>query len=150
MPEFLASLAHHVSQFLGSPQGIAIAIMVLAGVSLEIASSIARTMVPLRALKVGSNLFLMVAAVLVEHPVNVLLFAILLPLNADRLVEIIKLSRRVTRASEQGDLTGYWLKPYMRSWRLLAGTVLFSKGDTADSFFLLVEGDLELVEIGKK
>jgi CRP/FNR family transcriptional regulator, cyclic AMP receptor protein len=37
----------------------------------------------------------------------------------------------------------------MHSKRMPAGSVLFQRGDHADALYLLVEGQLELVEIGK-
>ena len=46
---------------------------------------------------------------------------------------MVRLTRRVTRRRPQSDLSGVWLRPYMRKQRLRAGQVLFRKGDAADA-----------------
>ena len=135
---------------LGTVRGATIAVGSFAGLSLIIAGSFARTMVRLRTLTVLSNACLLVTAIQAPNPVSVALFLILLPLNAWRLIEIHQLTNKVNAAARDGDTSGVWLKPYMRSERHKAGTFLFRKGDPADSLYLLVEGTLELVEIGKQ
>jgi CRP-like cAMP-binding protein len=62
---------------------------------------------------------------------------------------MVRLTRRVRAAAEAGDLSGVWLKPYMRRKRLKAGEVLFRKGDAADHLYFLAEGGIEFVEIGQ-
>ena len=62
---------------------------------------------------------------------------------------MVRLTRRVRAAAATGDLSGVWLKPYMRRQRLKTGDVLFRKGDTADHLYFLVEGHIEFVEIGE-
>jgi CRP/FNR family transcriptional regulator, cyclic AMP receptor protein len=133
-----------------STRGIAMLAFTLLGVAFVILASFVRTMVPLRALTVASNVFLLVGAILVPEPGNIVLYLVLTPVNLYRLVEIRKLTRQVEAASRHGDLTGLWLRPYMKAHKLAAGEVLFRQGDDADSLHLLVEGELELVEIGKK
>ena len=48
-------------------------------------------------------------------------------------------SRRPRRAS---DLSGLWLRPYMKPRRLKAGTVLFRKGDLGDHLYCVVDGQI--------
>jgi CRP/FNR family transcriptional regulator, cyclic AMP receptor protein len=150
MPEFFVTLEHTFLGSLHSAQGVAALVFSLGGVALVVAASIVRTMVPLRALHVASNVLLLVGAALAPEPANVVLYLVLLPMNGYRLVEIRRLTRTVESASAHGDVSGIWLKPYMKAHRLPAGAVLFHKGDRADSLYLLVEGEMELVEIGKR
>jgi CRP-like cAMP-binding protein len=78
-----------------------------------------------------------------------LLYGVLLPVNIYRAAEMVRLTRRVRAAAATGDLSGVWLKPYMRKKRLKAGEVLFKKGDPADHLYFLAEGRIEWVEIGQ-
>lgn len=136
-------------QSLTSPRGAAVSVFSALGLGLVIAASFVRTMVKLRALGVMSSACLLVAAILAPNLASVLMFCVLLPLNSWRLIEIRRLTRRVTQAASDDDLAGLWLKPYMKATRLPAGAVLFSKGDEARAFYLLVQGTIELVEIGE-
>lgn len=134
---------------LSTTRGLVTSLASLFGLGLVVAASFMRTMIPLRALTVGSNVMLLGAALLAPNAVAVVLYLVLIPLNTFRLLEIVQLTRRVTQASSADDLSGVWLKPYMKATRLPAGSVLFRKGDRADRLFLLLEGRLGLVEIGK-
>ena len=44
---------------------------------------------------------------------------------------MMRLTRRVKAAEAAGDLSGLWLRPYMKPRKLKPGTVLFRKGDPA-------------------
>ena len=145
MPEIFGDLL----QPLQTARGLFAFVVSLAGVVLVFAASFVRTMVSLRTLTVASNILLLAAAVLAKEPANVVLYLLLIPLNIWRLREIRRLTRRVEAAAEHRDASGLWLRPYMKTERLKAGQVLFSKGDRADSIFMLVEGELEMAEIGK-
>ena len=63
------------------------------------------------------------------------LHATLLPLNLLRMVQMMKLVRRV-RSAARGNQTMDWLKPYMTHRRCRSGEVLFHKGDVADAMYL--------------
>jgi CRP/FNR family transcriptional regulator, cyclic AMP receptor protein len=130
-------------------RGAANLIVSLIGVALIAAASFTKTMVPLRALTVSSDIVLLIAAAMTPEPASVVLYLLLIPVNTYRLFEVMRITRRVTEASQAGDLSGLWLRHYMKSKRLARGDVLFRKGDDADALYLLVEGELELVEIGK-
>jgi len=119
------------------------------GVGLVIAASFVRTMVPLRWLAVGSDAALLVFGSLQPSPITLVLAATLLPINVFRAVEVTRLTRRVARAQADADLTGLWLKPYMKQRKLKAGQTLFSKGEPARWLYLLVDGEMELADIGK-
>src|SRR6185436_2576992 len=74
--------------------------------------------------------------------------AILLPVNIYRAVEVTRLTRRVHRAAAAADLVSHWLKPHMKVRKLGADQVLFRKGDEAQHLYMLVDGEMELVEMG--
>ena len=105
---------------------------------------------PLRWLAVGSNLGLVVYGALHPSPITLAIAGLLLPVNVYRAVEVTRLTRRVARAQADADLAGLWLKPYMKPRRFKAGHVLFRKGDQANRLYMLVDGAMELVEIGQR
>src|SRR5271165_3459416 len=82
------------------------------GALLIAASFVVRTMIPLRALSAGSNLCIIIYAYLDARYPILALNAALLPLNILRLVQMMKLVRRV-RSATRGDQKMDWLKPYM-------------------------------------
>ncbi|HEX2543501.1 MAG TPA: cyclic nucleotide-binding domain-containing protein, partial [Ramlibacter sp.] len=129
-------------------RGALLAILSAIGLGFALAGSFVRTMVPLRALTLASSVFLLASAALAFNLGAVLLFLLLVPLNAWRLVEIVRLTRRVSAAAAGDDLSGLWLKPYMKRRVLPAGTIVFRRGDLADALFLLVNGKLQWEEIG--
>lgn len=134
---------------LASPQQTLAHLAAAIGLTLVLAGALMRTMMPLRWLAVGSNLGLMMYGALRPSPITFGVAALLLPVNLYRAVEVTKLTRRVRRAQAAADQAGLWLKPYMKAKKLKAGQTLFSKGDPAEHLFLLVDGQLELVELGK-
>jgi CRP-like cAMP-binding protein len=134
---------------LTSPSQIAAHLAAAAGIGLVAAGSLVRTMMPLRWLAVGSNLGLLVYGALHPSAITLTIAATLLPINLYRAIEVTRLSRRVHRAAAAAELATLWLRPYMVARRLRAGQVLFSKGDTAEHLFLLVDGRMELSDIGE-
>jgi CRP/FNR family transcriptional regulator, cyclic AMP receptor protein len=150
MPDVFSTVYQNLMLSLSSAAGLVQFTATVLGLGLLVAASFVRTMVPLRAITVISNILLLTAGLLASSPVHILVYLGLIPLNTWRLMEIQRLTRRVVKASADGDLSGIWLKPYMKPLNLPAGAVLFKKGDPADSLYLLVEGELELTEIGKR
>ncbi len=133
---------------LSTPTGkLAVASVVVAG-ALQVISSFLRIMVPLRWLAVGSSVGFFLYGLLYPSLPMMILHGMLLPINIYRAIEMIRLTRRVQRASARGDTSGVWLKPYMKRRELRAGTVLFKKGDLAKELYFLAAGRIELVEIG--
>lgn len=133
-----------------TPAGIvAVISATLAGV-LVVVSSFVKTMIPLRCLAVGGNLGFLLYGALHPSLIMMLLHGALLPINIWRTAEMVRLTRRVTAAAAQNDLSGVWLRPYMRSRRMKAGRVLFRKGDAATHLFFLASGRIEFVEIGEE
>ncbi len=146
--EILTIAVSTVNAALSTPAGmLALASAGIAS-ALTVISTFLKTMIPLRWLAVGSNVGFFFYGLLYPSLPMMLLHAVLLPINIYRAIEMIRLTRRVTRAAQRGDLSGVWLKPYMKRREMKAGTVLFHKGDLADHLYFLAEGRIELVEIG--
>jgi len=119
------------------------------GVLLVMAGALCRTMLPLRWLAAGSNLGLLIFGALHPSLPTFLCALVLLPLNLYRAIEITLLSRRVKRTVAGADMASVWLRPHMKQQRLRTGETLFSKGESADRLYLLVEGELLLTEIAQ-
>lgn len=139
-----------VLALLASPLQIVATLAAVVGIGLVIAGAFVRTMQPLRWLAVGSNVGM--AAFGAIHPsMTTLVVAVtLLPINVWRAIEVTRLTRRVRRAQADSDLAGLWLKPHMKPRKLKAGQVLFARGDVADRLYLLVDGEMELAELGAR
>jgi CRP/FNR family cyclic AMP-dependent transcriptional regulator len=116
------------------------------GAAFVVASFLSKTMIPLRALSIGSNIcFIGYSFLHMQYP-TLLMHSVLLPLNAVRLHQMIKLVKRV-RTAASGDNTMNWLKPYMRRRHCRAGQVLFRAGDVADRTYFIVSGRFRVTEI---
>ena len=141
-------IARYAHAALSSPsEMLAIASVMVAG-GLVLISSFVKTMIPLRWLAIGSNFgFIAYGAFHPSMPM-LLLHSMLVPINLYRLAEMVRLTRHVRAAEAADDLLGIWLRPYMRSAMLADGALLFRKGDVGDRIYLLVEGLVEMVEIG--
>lgn len=146
----LALLAATLDEVLSSPQQIAAYLAAAAGAALVVAGAFVKTMIPLRWLAVGGNLGFLAFGVLHPSPTTLMVALTLLPINLYRVREMTRLTRRVSEAEASGNLSGVWLKPYMKPRKLRAGQVLFRKGDRANHLYLLAEGRLELVELGRE
>jgi CRP/FNR family transcriptional regulator, cyclic AMP receptor protein len=106
------------------------------------------TMIRLRWVAIASNvLFILYGYFDHLNPV-LILHSILLPVNAIRLAQIYRLTHLVERADGEG-LSIKSLLPLMTRRSLPAKTTLITKGDLADKLYYLMEGELEVVEIGK-
>ena len=138
-----------ITASLATTEGVIAAVSVTIAGALVVASSFVRTMIPLRLLAVASNVGFLVYGALHPSLIMLMLHATLLPINIFRTAQMVRLTRRVSAAAQASDLSGVWLRPYMRSRRLRAGQVLFRKGDAADHLFFLAAGRIEFVEIGQ-
>jgi CRP-like cAMP-binding protein len=154
MPADLSTQAAHLVQaytveILASPTQLIAHASVVVAVAMVMAGALSRTMVPLRWLAAGSNVALIIYGALRPSFPTLAIAAVLLPINVVRAVEITRLTRRVSRAGVEADQAGLWLKPYMKARRLRAGQTLFKKDDKAAHLYLLLEGEMVLVEIEK-
>ena len=132
---------------LSSPTEMLALCAAAAGGVLIIAGAFVKTMVPLRWLAVWSNFGFLAFGLLHPSLITALLYVVLLPINVVRLLEMLRLTRRVTAAAASADSSGIWLRPYMKQVRYKAGDVLFEKGDPAEHLYLLADGKVEFVEI---
>lgn len=147
--QLAAAAASYGAEVLASPRQMVAAVAVVLGIALVMAGALVRTMMPLRWLAAASDLALIVYGVLSPSYSTLAAALLLLPMNIYRAVEVTRLARRVRSAAAASDHVRLWLKPYMKARKLKAGQTLFKKGDRAEHLFLLVDGQLELAEIGK-
>jgi CRP/FNR family cyclic AMP-dependent transcriptional regulator len=118
--------------------------------ALIIISAFVKTMIPLRWLAVGANVGFIAYGALAPAPMVLALHAVLLPVNLVRVVQMLRLTQRVRTAVEDFDAASLWLRPYMKKRSHKAGHVIFRAGDVADHLYLLVEGEVEIVERGRR
>jgi len=105
-----------------------------------------KTMLPLRVAAILSNIaFIAYAFFGGLHPIFIL-HSVLLPLNAARTVQMLRVRRIVERASK-GEFTTEALCPFMKAATLKAGDIIFRRGDHADRIYLLAKGNVCLNEI---
>lgn len=114
---------------------------------ITVATFYMKTMIPLRIAGLASNVTWIAYGALAGVYPPLVLHIVLLPLNAVRLRQMIKLVNRV-RAVTQDDPSMTWLKPFMTARSAPAGTVMFRKDDTANEMLYIVSGRFRLVESG--
>lgn len=114
--------------------------------ALVLATFCMKTMIPLRSAAVISNIAFIVYGFYDDVYPVLILHAVLLPLNAWRAIQMLRLIKRVEAASK-GDLSTEWLKPFMKEARLKAGETIFSKGDHADRLYMIISGEIHLEQI---
>jgi len=106
-----------------------------------------KTMVPLRLLGIGSNIFFIAYGYLASAYPPLFLHVFLLPLNIVRLREMRNLIKQVETAAS-GDLNMAWIKPFTFSRLMNKDEFIFSKGETANCLFFVVSGRCRLIESG--
>src|ERR1700758_472077 len=118
----------------------------LVGAILFVATLPMQTMVPLRVTNMAGCTFLATFGALSGNVTTFLLYLLLLPINAVRLRQMLKLVKKARNAT-QGDMSMEWLKPFMTQRRYRQGDRLFKKGDPASEMFLTVTGKFLVKEI---
>jgi CRP/FNR family transcriptional regulator, cyclic AMP receptor protein len=146
--QFVAQASDYFASALASPSQMMALLAATVAAGMQISSSFVKTMVPLRWLAVCSNVGFFAFGVLNPQWIMALMHGVLLPINFIRLGEMRRLTRRVRAATASVDLSGVWLRPYMKSGKRKAGDVLFRQGDEAEHLYILAEGRVEFVEIG--
>ena len=146
--ELLHYAVDTVRALLATPEGQIALASAMASSLFAVAGTFVKTMIPLRWLAVGTNGGFMIYGALLPQLPTLVLHAVLLPINAIRAIEMMRLTRRVNRAGGDTTNSGFWLRPYMTRRRLPVGATLFNKGDIADHLYVLAEGKIEWVEIG--
>ncbi len=142
----LNALLHDLIEFAWSRADLANFLGLIGGLC-YVASLYLKTMVPLRIVAIVSNCFFMAYGVLAKQLPTIVLYAVLLPINFVRLIQMQNLIKRA-RAASQGDLSMEWLKPFMRKSNYKKGTVLFRKGDVAHEMFYIISGRYLVTELG--
>jgi hypothetical protein len=112
-----------------------------------VASASARNMVPLRILGILANCYLMTYYFIIGSYTSLLVQAIILPVNAYRLHQMLQLIKNV-KGAIRGKPSMDWLKPFMTKRRFKKGDVLFAKNEAAEEMFYTVTGRYRLIELG--
>jgi len=123
---------------------------ILAG-AFYVASQFQKDMISLRVLALVSNvLYLIYSPLHTDYQITHLIVMptflvnlILLPINAKRLIEIIRLIKQIEQATVESPVTE-WLLPHMHLRKHKAGEVLFKKGDRAEELMYVASGKLKL------
>jgi hypothetical protein len=118
----------------------------LVGAIFFVATLLMHTMVPLRIANMAGCTFFATFGALSGNVGTFLLYLLMLPINAVRLRQMLKLVKKA-RSATQGDMSMEWLKPFMTQRKYRRGDVLFKKGDTATEMFLTVTGRFLVKEI---
>ena len=119
----------------------------LVGAIFFVATLLMRTMVPLRVASMIGCTFFATFGAFSGNVATFLLYLLLLPINAVRLRQMLKLVEKARNAT-QGDVSMEWLRPFMTERRYRRGDILFRKGDAAAEMFLTVTGTFLVKEIG--
>lgn len=106
-----------------------------------------RTMLPLRMVAIGANVFFIVYSSLEGILPTLALHSILLPFNAYRLWEILRTTRQMRSLTADAKVFE-WLSPYLRPVPLARDEYVFRKGDPTDCLYIMRSGKLRLEEIG--
>ena len=118
----------------------------LVGAIFFVATLLMQTMVPLRVANMVGCTFFATSGALSGNVANFLLYLLLLPINAVRLRQMLKLVKKARNAT-QGDMSTEWLKPFMTERRYRRGDTLYKKGDAAAEMSLIVTGKFLVKEI---
>ncbi|GLR88893.1 Crp/Fnr family transcriptional regulator [Bradyrhizobium iriomotense] len=119
----------------------------LVGAVFLVATLLMQRMVPLRVANMVGCAFFAISGALSESVATFLLYLLLLPVNAVRLGQLLRLVKKARNAM-QGDMSMEWLKPFMTERRYRHGDRLFRKGDPATEMFLTVTGKFLVKETG--
>ena len=119
----------------------------LVGAIFFVATLLMQTMVPLRVANMAGCTFFATFGALSGNVATFLLYLLLLPINAVRLRQMLKLVKKARNAT-QGDMSMEWLRPFMTERRYRRGDRLFRKDDAATEMFLTVTGKFLVTEIG--
>jgi hypothetical protein len=118
----------------------------LIGAVFFVATLLTQTMVPLRVANMIGCIFFAAYGALTGVMTTLLLYLLMVPINAYRLRQMLQLVK-MARGATQGDTSMEWLKPFMTERKYRKGDVLFKKDDDADEMFLTVTGKFLVKEI---
>jgi len=118
----------------------------LVGAVFFVATLLTQTMVPLRVANMIGCAFFAIFGALSANVSTFVLYLLLLPINAVRLRQMLKLVKKARHAAE-GDMSIEWLKPFMTERKYRRGDTLFKLGDSANEMLLTVTGKFLVKEI---
>jgi len=109
-----------------------------------------KTMLSLRLVAIASNIAFILYALPGHHMPILVLHGALLPLNVFRLVQMLRQVRLASVAArlDPAEDKFEWLIPFGNTRTLPSGAMVFSKGETADSLFIVIEGEVLIPEVG--
>ena len=105
-----------------------------------------KNMIPLRMIGIASNITFIVYTVNAQIWPVFVLHTVLLPMNIFRLIQMLRLVKKVRRASE-GDMSFEFMIPHMQKEKYNENDIIFRKGDTAEHIYLLKSGTLSVDEL---
>jgi hypothetical protein len=112
---------------------------------LVLISYVMKSMVPLRAIALASNVAFIAYGYIESLPPTVVLHCGLLLLNTRRLWEILDLVKQLKQSTQDTPISE-WLLPHMTRRAFKAGDVLFHKGDPANEMVYIMSGQVRLHE----
>ena len=118
----------------------------LIGAIFFVATLLTQTMVPLRVSNMIGCAFFVGFGALAHDVKTLLLYLLMLPINAVRLRQMLNLVKKA-RTATQGYMSMEWLKPFMTERKYRKGDILFRKDDPADEMLLTVTGKFLVQEI---
>jgi len=104
-----------------------------------------RSITSLRTTLMANNIFGIISGLASGAVPTALKHTINLPINYIRLREMKKLIDNVNKANDK-NLNFDWLKPFMHPKIMKKGEYVFRNADLADQAFIVVDGDVEIVE----
>ena len=118
----------------------------LVGSAFFVATLLTQTMVPLRVSNMIGCAFFVGFGALAHDVKTLVLYLLMLPINAVRLRQMLNLVKKA-RSATQGDMSMEWLKPFMTERKYRKGDILFRKDDPANEMLLTVTGKFLVQEI---
>ena len=115
------------------------------GAGLTLASYTMKSMMPLRLVALAASCFFVAYGWLEAALPSLVLYSIMIPINAKKAWEIRKLVRAIEQAKADTPIAE-WLLPHMTRRQAMAGQTLWKKGDVATEMIYLESGTLRLVE----
>lgn len=115
------------------------------GTAATVASYSMRTIIPLRILSITSSVLFIFYGVHISALPMVATELIILPLNALRLHQLLRLMKQIDNADD-GELSIDWLDSFMHNRQHRRGDILFRMGTTADHMLVVRSGKFRLVE----
>src|SRR3970282_2262764 len=117
----------------------------LLAAALYFSSYVVKSMLPLRALALASNVFFIAYGYVNASLPELVLHGVLLPLNARRMGESRTLAREIAGATQESPVS-QWLLPHMTRRTFNASEMLFRKGDPAREVIYIASGQVRLQE----